>query len=226
VAESEVILSVCPPAHAVEVAAAVAERGFRGIFVDANAVNPETAREVGRLVEARGARFVDGGIIGPPVQAPGRTRLYLSGAEAPSVAALFDSGPLAAIVLPGGAGAASSLKMAFAAYTKGNAALLLCIRALARSEGVEESLLAHWQHTHPELAALSEGMARGTAAKAWRFVAEMQEIAATFAAAGLPDGFHRAAAEVYGRLAALKDAPEAPDLDAVLAHLDPSHRNP
>ena len=110
--------------------------------------------------------------------------------------------------------------MAFAAWTKGSAALLLAIRALARGEGVEDALLAQWERTNPELAVLSEGAALRTAPKAWRFVGEMDEIASTFAAADLPEGFHRAAAEVYARLSDLKDAaPDAATLDAVLARL-------
>jgi 3-hydroxyisobutyrate dehydrogenase-like beta-hydroxyacid dehydrogenase len=218
VSASDVVLSVCPPAKAPQVAAAVARRAFAGIFVDANAVNPGTAREIGNVVEAGGARFVDGGIIGPP--APGPTRLYLSGEEAPRVAALFAAGPVEAIALRGEAGAASVLKMAFAAWTKGSAALLLAIRALARAEGVEDALLAQWEKTNPQLAVLSEGAALRTAPKAWRFVGEMDEIASTFAAADLPEGFHRAAAEVYARLSDLKDAaPDAVTLDAVLERL-------
>jgi 3-hydroxyisobutyrate dehydrogenase-like beta-hydroxyacid dehydrogenase len=120
--------------------------------------------------------------------------------------------------MPGAAGAASALKMCYAAYTKGTAALLLAVRALAEAEGVTPTLLAEWDRSQPGLADRSQAAARGTGAKAWRFAGEMHEIADTFAAAGLPDGFHRAAAELYGRLAPLKDAP-APDLDGVLALL-------
>ena len=220
VAASDVVLSVCPPAKAPQVAVAVARLGFAGIFVDANAVNPRTAREIGRVAEDGGARFVDGGIIGPPARAPGLTRLYLAGEEAAVVVALFATGPVEAIALRGEAGAASVLKMAFAAWTKGSAALLLAIRALARGEGVEDALLAQWEKTNPQLAVLSEEAALRTAPKAWRFVGEMDEIAATFAAADLPEGFHRAAAEVYARLSDLKDAaPDTATLDAVLERL-------
>jgi 3-hydroxyisobutyrate dehydrogenase-like beta-hydroxyacid dehydrogenase len=156
-----------------------------------------------------GPGFVDGGIIGPPARTPGTTRLYLSGSAAPAAAAWFSAGPLQAIVLDGGPGAASALKMAYAAYTKGLSALVLAVRALAEAEGITPALLAEWALSQPGLTERSVHMARATAPKAWRFADEMHEIADTFAAAALPDGFHRAAAEIYRRLAQLKDAPDA-----------------
>ena len=94
-------------------------------------------------------------------------------------------------------GAASAVKMAYAAWTKGTAALLLGIRALARAEDVEPALLEEWRLSLPDLEEQSNRAARTAAAKGWRWVGEMEEIAATFAAAGLPDGFHLAAAEVF-----------------------------
>jgi 3-hydroxyisobutyrate dehydrogenase-like beta-hydroxyacid dehydrogenase len=215
VTASDVLLSVCPPHAALEVAQAVARARFRGVFVDANAVSPATAREIADTVEKAGATFVDGGIIGLPPTARGTTRLYLSGAEAPRIAALFAEGALEAIALDGGPGAASALKMAYAAYTKGHAALLLAIRALATAEGVDEALVAEWRRSQPELPGRAEDAARGTARKAWRFVGEMEEIAATFTSADLPGGFHEASAEIYRRLARYKDAAAPPPVREV-----------
>jgi 3-hydroxyisobutyrate dehydrogenase-like beta-hydroxyacid dehydrogenase len=192
---SEVILSVCPPHAALEVAGSVA--GFRGLFVDANAIAPATAREVAAVVAAGDADCVDGGIIGPPPRAAGTTRLYLSGAEAEPVAALFAGSVLDARVVSGEVGTASALKLAYAAWTKGTAALLLAIEELARAEGIEAPLHEEWRLSLPELPERSERAARSAGAKGWRWVGEMEEIAATFDAAGLPDGFHRAAAEVF-----------------------------
>jgi 3-hydroxyisobutyrate dehydrogenase-like beta-hydroxyacid dehydrogenase len=213
---SEVVVSVCPPAAAVEVAAAVAAAGFEGTFVDANAVAPATARRIATLVP--GARAVDGGIVGPPPHRPGSTRLHLSGDGADEVAALFEGTTVEARVHPGGPGAASAVKVCFAAWTKGTSALLLAIRALAAAEGVEDGLLAEWATSLPDVAARSEGAA-GTAAKAWRFVGEMEESAAAFAAAGLPSGFSQAAADVYAALDGHKDADPAPPLDDVVTAL-------
>jgi len=210
VAASEIVLSVCPPHAAVAVARDVAALGFVGVYVDANAVSPATTREIGSMVETAGARFVDGGIVGPPPVRPGVARLYLAGREAPRVAALFAEGPLDAVVLDGPPGAAAALKVAYAAWTKGSAALLLAVRALAAAEGVEAALLAEWALSQPDLPARSDEAARNNARKAWRFVGEMEEIAAALGAAGLPEGFHLAAAEIYRRLNAWKDTPTPP----------------
>jgi hypothetical protein len=143
--------------------------------------------------------------------------MYLSGPAARQVASLFKDGPLEVIVLDGGAGAASALKVAFAAYTKGTMALLMAIRAFARAEGVDAALVKEWEHSLPGLPGQCEGAVRGSARKAWRFVGEMEEIADAFKAAGLPDGFHRAAAELYRRLQAYKDTDEPPSLEEATA---------
>ena len=92
------------------------------------------------------------------------------------------------------------------------------MRALAAIEGVEDALLAEWQTSQPQLIKRAEDAASGSAPKAWRFVGEMEEIAATYAAAGLPDGFHLAAAEVWRRLSSYKDAarPSVADVVEVL----------
>ena len=188
---SDVIISVCPPHAAVEVAGSA--KVFTGIYVDANAISPATAQAIAGLV----GRCVDGGIIGPPPAEQGTTRLYLSGREADRVADLFAGTTLDARVVSPTVGAASAVKMAFAAWTKGSAALLLAIRALARAEGVEDTLLQEWRTSLPQLEAQSVAAARSAQKKGWRWIGEMEEIAETFAAAGLPDGFHRAAAEIY-----------------------------
>jgi 3-hydroxyisobutyrate dehydrogenase-like beta-hydroxyacid dehydrogenase len=194
---ADMILSICPPHAALDTAWAV--QGFGGLYVDANAISPATAREVALMVEEGGATYVDGGIIGLPPAIAGSTRLYLSGAEAQTVRRLFDGTPVDARVIADGAWAASAVKMAYASWTKGTAALLLAARALARAEGVEDVLLAEWALSQPALEDRSVGAARSAATKGWRWVAEMEEIAASMTAAGLPDGFHQAAAEIFRR---------------------------
>jgi len=217
---SDVVLSVCPPHAAVELAEQVAALRFGGIYVDGNAIAPATAREVGGVVEKGGATFVDGGIIGPPPVKKGTTRFYVSGAGAARIAALLTAGPLESIVVPGGPGAASTVKMAYASWTKGSAALLLAVCALANAEGVQDPLVREWEISQPELSARAEAAAKSNARKAWRFVGEMEEIAATFAAAGLPDAFHQGAAEIYRRLEVYKEGP-APSFADVLRALTP-----
>jgi 3-hydroxyisobutyrate dehydrogenase-like beta-hydroxyacid dehydrogenase len=200
-----VVLSVCPPHAAAAVAAEAADAGFTGLFVDANAVAPATARGIAATIEAGGGRCVDGGIIGGPPTRAGTTRLYVSGAEAGAVRDLFDGTPLDTRVVGGEAGgeigreigAASALKMAYAGFTKGGAALLLAVRALARAEGVEAALLDEWALSQPDLPGRLAAATRSADAKGWRWIGEMEEIAAAMAARGLPDGFHLAAAAVY-----------------------------
>ncbi len=197
VARSEVVFSICPPHAALDTARAAG--AVRGAFVDANAIAPATAAEVGAVIEGAGGRFVDGSIIGPPPDEAGTTRLYLSGDGADEVAGLFAGTPLATIVLDGEPMAASAIKMAYAGWTKGAAALLLTMRAAARAHGVEDALVREWEQSIPSLPARVEQAERAAGEKGWRWVAEMQEIAATLDAAGLPAGFHEAAAEVFRR---------------------------
>jgi hypothetical protein len=202
----------------------VAAAGFTGVYADANAISPGTAGQVRAVVEAAGARYVDGGIVGPPPgpmadaegAGPGRTRLYLAGGPAGAdaagaaaqVAALFEGSALNPQILRNeNPFAASALKMAYAAWTKGSAALLLSARALARAEGVEDSLLAEWSLSQPGLEGRSQGAARSAAAKGWRWTGEMEEISAAMTADGLPGGFHQAAAEVFRRPAAQGQQP-------------------
>jgi 3-hydroxyisobutyrate dehydrogenase-like beta-hydroxyacid dehydrogenase len=188
---AEVVLSVCPPHAALDVARAFA--GGPALFVDANAVAPATAHAVAELHE----RFVDGGIVGPPPLEPGSTRLYLSGDEAPAVAELFAGGPVDARVLDGGVGAASALKMTYAAWTKGSAALLLATAEVGDALGVGDALRTEWAESLPELPDRLARARRSADRKAWRWAGELEEVAATFVSGGQPDGFGRAAAEVY-----------------------------
>ncbi len=211
--QSDVILSVCPPHGALDVARSVAALGFRGLYIDANAVSPATVREIGAIVEAAGASFIDGGIIGLPPAKPGDTRLYMSGTRAPEAAALFTGSLFDAVVIPGEPGAASALKMAYAAWNKISSALLLEVRSFARAEGVEDSLIAEWKISQPDIPGRLPAGSRN-AGKAWRFTGEMEEIAAAFEAADLPGAFPLAAREIYAILAPFKNQP-APTPEAV-----------
>lgn len=209
------VISVCPPDQAETVAIDVHAAGFAGAYVDANAVAPSTARRVAAIA---GDKYVDGGIVGPPAWRAGTTRLYLSGAGAPEVASWFDESLVDARVVGEGLAAASALKMCYAAYTKGTSALLLAIRALADAENVTAGLLDEWALSQPGLDTRSDGAARGTGPKAWRFEGEMREIATTFREASLPGEFHDAAAEVYRRMRGFKDA-SAVDVGSVIEAL-------
>jgi 3-hydroxyisobutyrate dehydrogenase-like beta-hydroxyacid dehydrogenase len=217
-ATSDIVLSVCPPDAATAVAGEVAASRFDGIFVDANAISPGTMRIVADVVVTGGTDVVDGGLVGPPAHQAGTTRLYLSGPRAAEVASVFDGSVLEAVVVGDALGLASALKMCYAAYTKGAAALLLAVVALARATAVEAPLLAEWDRSQPGLRQRADTTAAASAPKAWRWTGEMAEIAATFEQAGLPPGFHRAAGVVFERLSELRDV-DAVGLDAVVEAL-------
>ena len=215
----DVILCICPPHAAESVAAAVRAAGFAGLYCEGNAISPQKARRIGERMSAAGCDFVDGSIIGPPAWEEGRTRFYLSGKSAAKIAALFAGSLTEAIVIGDEVGRASALKMVFAAQTKGTTALLSAVQAAAEAMGVRGDLDGEWARRQPDAEAVRAQQVRAVTAKAWRFTGEMQEIAATFAEAGLPAGFHQAAYEVYQRMAGFKDAEATPALEDVLAAL-------
>ena len=214
---SDIVLSVCPPHAAQDVAHEVSQLGFTGIYVDCNAISPDRTRTIQRTVEAAGAQYVDGGIIGGPAWTPeAGTHLYLSGTRAEEVAACFVGSPLTTPVISDRIGAASAVKMGYAAYTKGTTALLTAILGVVEREGVRADLARQWgdTFTHQTVRRVCNNTA-----KAWRFVGEMHEIADTFRGAGLPGGFHQAAADVYERLAIFKDNDAPPAIETVLEAL-------
>jgi 3-hydroxyisobutyrate dehydrogenase-like beta-hydroxyacid dehydrogenase len=215
----DVILSVCPPHAAEEMAELVIGAGFEGTYLDANAISPQRSLRIAAKIEEAGGSYIDGGIIGGPAWQPGQTWLYLSGPRADQAVAFFAAGPMETAVVSDTVGDASALKVCFAAYTKGSTALLCAIVALAEELGVRQPLFEQWSRGGSDFADQTTRRVRGVTTKAWRFAGEMEEIAATFAAAGLPDGFHLAAHEVYRQLAPFKDEPELPSLAAVLAAL-------
>jgi len=200
-----IIISVCPPEHAKTVAQNVADVGFSGIYVDANAIAPETSAEILRIMSNAGASYVDGGIVGPPSWNPGTTRLFLSGEKANLVERLFQGTNVSVVVIPGSVTGASAMKVAYASWTKGTSALLLAVRAFAREHGVEDQLLAEWCRSQKPLLTRSSKLIN-VAPKAWRFAGEMEQISKAYESVGLPPGFHNAAAMVYQQLAHLKDA--------------------
>ncbi len=217
--ECSVIFSVCPPHAAEDVAKEVIGHGFRGVYLDANAISPQRAIRIDQTMSDVGVEFVDGGIIGGPAWRPGRTWLYLSGKEAQRVASCFSAGPLETAVIGDSAGKASALKMCYAAYTKGSTALLSAILAVAETLDVREELANQWSRGGSDFAEKTNRRVRGVTAKAWRFAGEMKEIASTFESAGMPGEFHAAAGEVYRRIASFKDAQEVPPLADVLKAL-------
>jgi 3-hydroxyisobutyrate dehydrogenase-like beta-hydroxyacid dehydrogenase len=193
-ADADVVFSICPPHAALEVARQLV--GYHGIVVDANAVSPNTSRLVGGVVTAGGARYVDGGIIGPPPLRAGTTRLYLAGDNG-EVASLFAGSALDVVSLAGAPPAASALKMTYAAWTKTTAALLISIRRTAAAFGVEDDLTREWAISQPDLPAAWLRARQQADEKGWRWSYELAEVGRTFAEIGQPEGFGAAASQIF-----------------------------
>jgi hypothetical protein len=225
VGHSDVIVSVCPPHAALgvaqDVAAALDDASGaevasdtpltpdaagppvrdprRPVYLDANAVSPATVHAIAERLGQN--RVVDGAIIGPPAWEPGHTVLWLSGPAAPEVAALFSGSPFDARVLGTELGTASALKACFALQSKALPAIWLEMTAAARGYGIEQELRRELERTGVDFAAAMARATGGAQAKAWRWAGEMDEAADAMGAVELPDGFSRAAAEIYRRLA-------------------------
>jgi 3-hydroxyisobutyrate dehydrogenase-like beta-hydroxyacid dehydrogenase len=214
---STLIASVCPPEFAEQVADGVLAGGFRGTFLDANAIAPQRKLAMAERMEAAGVRFIDGGIIGFPPFKRGQTWLCVSGATAADVARCLDGGPMEMDVIGERVGQASALKMCFAAWTKGSTALSAALLATAGHFSVTEDLKRQWARRGPDYEWVEREILRA-APKAWRFAPEMHEIAATFESAGMPGEFHRAAAAVYDRLAGFKDRDDS-SLEEILRRM-------
>jgi 3-hydroxyisobutyrate dehydrogenase-like beta-hydroxyacid dehydrogenase len=200
VREADLLLSILVPAEAERlarrIAAALGRTGAELLYVDCNAVAPQSARRIGEVIEAAGARFVDAGIIGPPPKAGARTIFYASGAYARSFAVLRDFG---LEVRPVGErpGDASAVKMCYAALTKGTTALMTELSLAAERLGVAAVLRQEFLESQP---AALERMAKSVPAmipKAHRWVGEMEEIARTFEDCGLTPRTYLGAAEIY-----------------------------
>jgi 3-hydroxyisobutyrate dehydrogenase-like beta-hydroxyacid dehydrogenase len=211
IAEADLVLSIMPPdkAQAFATAAAdiVRETGATPMFADCNAIAPATTQKIGEIVGAAGAAFVDGGIIGA---APGKAtppRLYVSGPDAELLLPL--GGPeLNVVPLGPEIGRASALKMCYAALTKGTMTLDTAVLLACTQLGVYEELKAEFAGSQQAAFNRMNNRVPWLAADAERWTGEMEEIAATFAAAGLPGSFHQAAAEIFRLLAATPLAAE------------------
>ncbi|WP_438303351.1 DUF1932 domain-containing protein [Streptomyces sp. HUAS TT11] len=215
---ADIILSLCPPAAAEDVARDVAACSYARIYVDGNAVSPATMANISAILLCSGAAVVDGSVIGSPPSDSKSPRFYLSGpAEAlPAVARLFDGSAVQARALSGGVGQASALKLSYSSYQKASRALAAVAYALASDHGVEAELL--------DIAAgrTTSYLAETTyfpkvAARSWRWGPEMREAAHALEEAGLPSNLANAAAAVMERWSGLKDA--SPDLALVMEEL-------
>lgn len=218
---SDVVLSICPPAAAEHIAEQVleAEPEFAGVLVEANAIAPARMGRIARRLRHRGIRVVDGAIIGPPPTAGRTARLYLAGdsADVQLVLGIVADGPVQAVVLGPTVGAASALKMSFGSYQKASRALAAVAHALADRHGVSDELLAEAGRM-PSAVLADRDYIPSVAARAWRWVPEMNEAADALADAGLPPELAQAAAAVLARWEPDRDNWEL-SVDEALGHL-------
>ncbi|ARP91066.1 hypothetical protein CAL14_12840 [Bordetella genomosp. 9] len=231
-AHADIFLSIVPPAEAIGLARRFAPlfqaQGRAPVYVDCNAINPVNAREVGRLIQESGAAFVDGGIIGgPPRPGTPGPALYCSGAAAPAVTALREGG-LRVRVLSGNAGDASALKMSYAGITKGLVALASTMMLGAVRNGTAQALYDELAESQPHLLKHFARAVPDMYGKAYRWVAEMEEIAGFLAPDDTGQDFFRSAARLYERLSRDdgRGAQEVAALSAFLAGGDASERSP
>ena len=212
---ANILLSIVPPGVAIslaqEFAARFAGNARKPLYVDCNAVNPDTAARIAAIIRNAGMNYVDGGIIGgPPKRGYDGPVLYLSGARAGEAAVLSEFG-LQCRVLHGGDFAASALKMSYAGITKGLTALASMMMIGACRGGVADDLRAELSQSQPMLLAWFERQVPSMFPKAWRWVAEMEEIAG-FLKDPNAEALFRATAEFYANIAAPAGAREVSDL--------------
>jgi 3-hydroxyisobutyrate dehydrogenase-like beta-hydroxyacid dehydrogenase len=215
----DLIIGVCPPHSAYEQASMLVMKGFKGTYVEANAIAPAKAEAIAEKLEAAGIHCIDGGIIGLPAWRADSTWLYLSGSNTEKVTRCFTKGFLKTCVLGSNIGQASALKMCYAGWNKGSIALLATILGAAENHGVRTALEQQWNIFTPGFTQETHKRITGTARKAWRFTGEMEEIAATLQQSDMPADFFTGAAEIYRRESMFKDIGEAPAIEEVLKAL-------
>jgi L-threonate 2-dehydrogenase len=206
VAATDIILSILPPGDALglaeRLAPALRAAPKKPIFVDCNALNPGTVLQIARVIEETGATFVDGGIIGgPPKPGSKGTKIYLSGEAAPRVAELTKYG-LQMPIQPGPIGAASAMKMSYAGITKGFTALGTAMMLAASRAGTAEDLKVELSSSQPALFGWLTRQTPNMYSKAYRWVAEMEEIAQFVGEDPAARQFYEGAARLYERIAA------------------------
>jgi 3-hydroxyisobutyrate dehydrogenase-like beta-hydroxyacid dehydrogenase len=204
VASSDLVLSILPPASAIEfaerTAGAMRRTGATPLFADCNAISPQTAARVGAIVNAAGADFVDAGIIGSPPSPKAPTRLYVSGNKAMLLEEIATS-TLLVRQLGEQIGQASIMKMLYSGLNKGYNALQAAVMIAAERYGMTGSLLAEFQASQKAAHDRMLNSLGFLAADAERWHPEMVEIAETFAAVGVTPKFHQGSEDVFRLLA-------------------------
>jgi putative dehydrogenase len=231
VSEEEVVaadffLSIVPPGDALSLAeklAPIIKRGnHKPVYVDCNAVNPKTAVHIADVIAESGAPFVDAGIIGGPPRRDGyRPAFYASGDAAGRFAALAEFG-LDARVMDGPVGAASAMKMSYAGITKGFTALGAVMMLAATRAGTAEALRQELSQSQPALLAWLDRQMPQMFSKAYRWVAEMDEIAEFVGNDAVARKIFEANAALYQRLVRDFEGSQE-EIGALAAFTKPQH---
>lgn len=204
--EADILLSIVPPGEAIALAQRLAPQfaaaNRKPIYVDCNAVSPDTMTRIADVIAGTGAPFVCAGIIGPPPK-PGsiNTKIYASGPHAPELAKLNDYG-LIVRVLDGSLTAASALKMSYAGITKGFTALGAAMMLAAARQGSASALKTELAESQATLLSWLTRQTPSMYGKAYRWVAELDEIAAFVGKDHDEAAMLSAAARLYERFAA------------------------
>ena len=213
VRESDLILAILVPdqAHALalQVADVLKRTGSSPAYADCNAISPDSAREIDMVITGAGGRFIDAGIIGGPPGGREKTRFYASGPHEEMLTRLDGHGILVR-TLGGEVGRASGIKMCYASVTKGTSALHAAALTAAEVMGLGEELLAEFSESQSQRLQAMDGV-RSLSAKAFRWIGEMQEIAATYDQAGVSPGFHEGAEHIFRLIAESPIGHERPE---------------
>ncbi len=213
VRESDLILAILVPDQtrslAEQVADAIRRTGSSPAYAECNAISPDSAREIGEIISDAGGRFIDAGIIGGPPGGREMTRFYASGPHEDLLAQLDGHGILVRL-LGGETGRASGIKMCYASVTKGTSALHAAALIAAEVMGLGEELLAEFEESQSQRLKAMGGL-NSLSAKAFRWIGEMQEIAATYEQAGVSPGFHEGAEAIFRLIAESPIGHERPE---------------
>ncbi|MFC7900221.1 DUF1932 domain-containing protein [Streptomyces griseoincarnatus] len=212
---SDIVISLCPPAAAEDLARDVAGHRFAGVYVEANAINPTRVQRIAGLLEPD-ATVVDGGVVGSPPVGGKMPTVYLSGPAGATerIEALFAGTAVRAAVLGTEIGKASALKLAYASFQKTSRVLVALAVGMAREHGVDQELLDVASKRADSYLSEPQYVAK-TAARAWRWGPELEEAADALEAAGLPPEMLRAAASTLARWHDAKDDGELTLTDAL-----------
>jgi L-threonate 2-dehydrogenase len=218
VGEADILLSVVPPGEATALAErlrpALTRTQSKPLYIDCNAVAPQTAAAIGTILLTTGCAYVDGGIIGPPPGAGSATKLFVAGEHAGTALRLNDYG-LDTRRVEGPLGAASALKMSYAGLTKGFTALGTAMMLAAERSGCAAALRAELAESQPHFLAWLTRQVPRMYPKAYRWVAEMEEIAGFVDGDAASADIYRAMARLYERLAGAASNGHGAEIDVL-----------